>query len=70
MKKRRITQLHLGQYVSSEIAILSELRHPNIVHLYSTFNDSECVYVVLELVPGGELFHQIRQVNSLPSLRG
>jgi hypothetical protein len=62
MKKRRIAQLHLSQYVGNEISILSELRHPNIVRLYTTFSDPECIYVVMELVPGGELFHQIRQV--------
>ncbi|VDN56998.1 unnamed protein product [Dracunculus medinensis] len=35
------------------------LRHPNIVQLYDTYDEKHCVYLVMELVTGGELFDRI-----------
>ena len=32
------------------------LRHPFIINLVSTFQDEQCIYMVLEIVPGGELY--------------
>lgn len=38
---------------------MSTLRHPNIVKLISFSESQSYYYLVLELLPGGELFHQI-----------
>lgn len=35
------------------------LRHPNIVQLYDTYEEKQYVYLVMELVTGGELFDRI-----------
>ncbi|PAV87181.1 hypothetical protein WR25_02388 [Diploscapter pachys] len=35
------------------------LRHPNIVQLYDTYDEKQYVYLVMELVTGGELFDRI-----------
>lgn len=43
----------------SEIQILSQLDHPNIIKLYETFEDNRHVYLVTELCKGGELFDRI-----------
>lgn len=45
----------------SEIQILSQLDHPNIIKLYETFEDSRNIYLVTELCKGGELFDRIIQ---------
>lgn len=42
-----------------EIDIMSKLHHKNIIQLIEVFDDPECIYLVLELVTGGELFDQI-----------
>lgn len=44
--------------IEREINILKLLKHPNIVELYESIHDdaSGKVYLVLELVNGGELF--------------
>ena len=39
------------------------LRHPNIVHLVETFESMENLYIVLELVLGGELLSQITELD-------
>ncbi|KIH66448.1 hypothetical protein ANCDUO_03225 [Ancylostoma duodenale] len=36
-----------------------KLRHPNIVQLYDTYEEKQYVYLVMELVTGGELFDRI-----------
>ena len=42
-----------------EVKILREVRHRNIVELVDVFHGVEQVYVVTELVQGGELFEYI-----------
>jgi len=42
--------------VEEEIRIMRLTDHPNIVRLHETFEDNKCVYLVLELCNGGELF--------------
>ena len=38
---------------------LRRLRHNNIVQLYDTYDEKNYVYLVMELVTGGELFDRI-----------
>ncbi|CAB3375697.1 Hypothetical predicted protein [Cloeon dipterum] len=45
--------------IASEVAILRRVRHPNIVHLYAEFDFPRQLYLVMELVKGGDLFDAI-----------
>lgn len=45
--------------ILKEVQIMSTLNHPNIVKLISFSESRSYYYLVLELLPGGELFHQI-----------
>ncbi|CAL4115094.1 unnamed protein product, partial [Meganyctiphanes norvegica] len=45
--------------LENEIKVLRRLSHPNIVQLLETFEDKHKVYLVMELVTGGELFDRI-----------
>ena len=38
---------------------MRQLDHPNIIRLLEFSESREYYYIVLELAPGGELFHQI-----------
>jgi len=42
-----------------EIEIMKKLHHKHIIALYDVFEDNEKIYLILELVTGGELFDQI-----------
>ena len=45
--------------IEREIKILKTLRHPNIVHLYSIIQNESNIYLIMEYIPGKELFDYI-----------
>ncbi|KAJ6442804.1 serine/threonine-protein kinase srk1 [Purpureocillium lavendulum] len=45
--------------ILKEVQIMRQLDHPNIVKLVEFSESKQYYYIVLELAPGGELFHQI-----------
>ncbi|KAI6956810.1 Ca2+/calmodulin-dependent protein kinase [Hortaea werneckii] len=45
--------------ILKEVQIMRQLDHPNIVSLLDFSESRQYYYIVLELCPGGELFHQI-----------
>ncbi|XP_031624983.1 calcium/calmodulin-dependent protein kinase type 1 isoform X2 [Contarinia nasturtii] len=50
--------------LENEIRVLRRLTHPNIVQLLETYEDKNKVYLVMELVTGGELFDRIVEKGS------
>ena len=54
MEKSKIVQR-----IEREIKVLKNLRHPNIVHLYSVIQTDEKIYLIMEYVKGKELFDYI-----------
>jgi len=45
--------------ILKEVQIMRQLDHPNIVKLIDFSESKQYYYIILELCPGGELFHQI-----------
>ncbi|KAI0158108.1 CAMK/CAMK1 protein kinase [Xylariaceae sp. FL1272] len=45
--------------ILKEVQIMRQLDHPNIVRLVDFTESRQYYYIILELAPGGELFHQI-----------
>lgn len=45
--------------ILKEVQIMRQLDHPNIVKLIDFSESRQYYYIILELCPGGELFHQI-----------
>jgi len=47
------------QLLEREIAVMSKLQHPNIVSMIGAYDTPRKTYLILELIPGGELFDEI-----------
>ena len=47
--------------IENEVAIMRLCRHPNIVKLVEEFETIENIYLILELVRGGDLFDAITE---------
>lgn len=58
LNKNKFKQKELEMIVN-EIAIIKELDHPNILKIYEAYEDKESLYIVTELIHGGELFDEI-----------
>eukprot|EP00906_Rhabdomonas_costata_P007413 RCo010616 len=63
-KKLLMTQ-NLGSQVNREIALMLKMSHRNVCGMRECFQTSEKVYLVLELVKGGDLFERIKQSKML-----
>jgi len=65
LKKSKILTEEDLQRIVREINILRKIRHPNLVQLYEVIEDSEVVWIVQEVVDGGELYDHIVQKGQL-----
>jgi len=43
--------------MSTEIEIMKRIRHRNIVSMYELYETPKCLWIILELVDGGDLYH-------------
>lgn len=53
---KQLSKYEVDHQLRREIEIQSNLRHPNILRLYSFFWDDKHVYLILEYAPQGELY--------------
>jgi len=66
LKKAEIIKLKQVDHIMNEIRILTMIDHPFLVKTDGFTQDEKYVYVVLELVNGGELFTYLRGVGKFP----
>ena len=66
MQKKKILLLEGKKNIEREINVLKNLRHPNIVHLYSVIQTNENIFLIMEYVEGKELFDYIVLKEKLP----
>lgn len=59
MEKSDIRAHELAHQVRREIYIMRSLKHPHIVRMYEVLTSDKRLYIVMELVTGGELFERI-----------
>lgn len=45
--------------MSTEIEIMKRIRHKNILSMYELFESPRCLWIIMELADGGDLFHYI-----------
>ena len=45
----------------SELTLLRTLSHPSIVSLHSIYEDTNCIYLIMELCASGELYEEVKR---------
>jgi len=60
MKKHEIVKLKQVDHINSERQLMSQIQHPFCVCMRGSFKDDRFVYIVMEVVAGGELFTHLR----------
>jgi protein kinase A len=61
LRKTTVVQLKQVQHIHSEKNVLMAINHPFVVNLYATFKDHDHLYMIMDYVPGGELFTVLRR---------
>ncbi|CAF0726915.1 unnamed protein product [Rotaria sp. Silwood1] len=67
MSIKRIIESKQTEHVQNEKDILSKINHPFLVRLYWTTHTNSLVYLLLEYLPGGELFQMMRKREKFAS---
>lgn len=71
LKKAQVVKMKQIEHTNDERKMLSRARHPFLITLWGTWQDSRNLYMVMDFVEGGELFSLLRksQVCSLSTWR-
>ncbi|KAI9815547.1 MAG: camp-dependent protein kinase catalytic subunit [Pycnora praestabilis] len=56
LKKQQVVKMKQVEHTNDERRMLQEVKHPFLVTLWGTFQDSKNLYMVMDFVEGGELF--------------
>ena len=64
-KETMIKKKFLIPYMQREIEVLKSTDHPNIVRLLDMFEDDANVYIVTELMRGGDLFSYMERKKKI-----
>lgn len=57
--KEKVIKAGMREQVKREILIMKKVEHPNIVHLHEVMASKSKIYLAMEYVRGGELFHKV-----------
>ena len=61
LKKLQVVKMKQVEHTNDERRMLQEVKHPFLVTLWGTFQDSKNLYMVMDFVEGGELFSLLRK---------
>jgi serine/threonine protein kinase len=65
ISKAKLAKQNMEKQTKKEILIMKRINHPNIVKLFDVYQTKTKLYLVMELVTGGELFEKIAQEGKL-----
>jgi protein kinase A len=68
LKKHQVVKMKQVEHTNDERRMLAQVKHPFLITLWGTFQDSKNLYMVMDFVEGGELFSLLRksQVHGCP----
>lgn len=61
LKKAQVVKMKQIEHTNDERRMLSRARHPFLITLWGTWQDSRNLYMVMDFVEGGELFSLLRK---------
>ncbi|XP_025958147.2 cAMP-dependent protein kinase catalytic subunit PRKX isoform X2 [Dromaius novaehollandiae] len=65
-----VIRLKQEQHVHNEKSVLKEVNHPFLIRLFWTYHDERFLYMLMEYVPGGELFSYLRNMGRFNNSTG
>jgi protein kinase A len=71
LKKAQVVKMKQIEHTNDERKMLQRVKHPFLITLWGTFQDSKNLYMVMDFIEGGELFSLLRksQVRTHPLTR-
>ncbi|KAL4063563.1 kinase-like domain-containing protein [Scleroderma yunnanense] len=66
LNKDKIVRTKQVEHTNDEKTLLEAVQHPFIVNLWGAFQDASNLYMVMDFVPGGELFSLLRRSGRFP----
>lgn len=61
LKKAQVVKMKQVEHTNDERRMLQQVKHPFLITLWGTFQDSKNLYMVMDFVEGGELFSLLRK---------
>jgi protein kinase A len=68
LKKAQVVKMKQVEHTNDERRMLQQVKHPFLITLWGTFQDSKNLYMVMDFVEGGELFSLLRKSQVRPNL--
>jgi protein kinase A len=68
LKKAQVVKMKQVEHTNDERKMLGEVKHPFLITLWGTFQDSRNLYMVMDFVEGGELFSLLRKSGVSPAV--
>ena len=63
VNKDHVVRQKQVEHTNNELRMLEIIQHPFIINLWGSFQDASNLYMVMDFVPGGELFTLLRRSN-------
>ncbi|KAI1111549.1 Pkinase-domain-containing protein [Nemania sp. NC0429] len=67
LKKAQVVKMKQVEHTNDERRMLGEVKHPFLITLWGTFQDTRNLYMVMDFVEGGELFSLLRKSGRFPN---
>lgn len=67
LKKHQVVKMKQVEHTNDERRMLKLVEHPFIIRMWGTFQDSKCLFMVMDYIEGGELFSLLRKSQRFPN---
>lgn len=67
LRKSQVVKAKQVEHTNEERRILSMIKHPFVMRMWGTFQDSKNTFMVMDYIEGGELFTLLRRSKAFPN---